>query len=216
LLPRTPRDFDALVTADSEWIGETPKPAGREKLLQRIEGLIAPCRNAIDELKKYEAALTPERLDARNGQTVETAADRPGAPTGSAKGPTTDRAKPGTAIEVESKVLPQSPESDAEGAQSTDEDDLKCLESQASKGSKRTILVTLFRNKAFKWDDRMNSNSIAGKSSENGGEIKEQTVRTHTRWLIDNGFIEGSQESGNSGYWLTKAGKNLGRKLAKS
>lgn len=87
-------------------------------------------------------------------------------------------------------------------------------ESKASIGSKRTILLVLFENEAFKYKDRMNSETISRKS-EGWGEIKSQTVRIHAGWLKDKDYIAGSIESGNSGYWLTPKGNKLARKLSK-
>ena len=85
----------------------------------------------------------------------------------------------------------------------------------ASKGSKRTILVVLHELKAFEYTERPNSSDIALKTIGESGEIKEQTVRTHTPWLVKHGYLVSEKEGGHSGYWLTPKGKKLARTLAK-
>ncbi len=97
-----------------------------------------------------------------------------------------------------SKVKPASP------AKSADE--------MASSGTKRAILVTLFRLKATDYEHRQNATQIA---KEPRNTFDASTVYRHTKWLKTAGYIKGDLESGNSGYWLMPQGKKLAAKLSK-
>ncbi|NQV29237.1 MAG: hypothetical protein HQ518_33195 [Rhodopirellula sp.] len=87
---------------------------------------------------------------------------------------------------------------------------------QASRGTKRMILVALFEKSSWTYVDRISSPEIAKWTEGKTGEVKDQTIRVHTPWLKDHDFIDGSIEGGNSGFWLLPKGKKLARKLAKT
>lgn len=85
-------------------------------------------------------------------------------------------------------------------------------ETKASTGTKRAILVTLSSKNATAYDLRMNAERIA---AEGGAQVLATTIYRHTKWLAECGYIERTQEAGNSGYWLTSKGTKLAKKLSK-
>lgn len=198
--------------------GQFGTPDGPREVIQRLAKLAIPnpieveaelsneyretCRNSdgVDDYGKIHSAIVQFACLASVCWSLAQNADKTRDDT------ETVGEKKAQAIDPKAKRLNDNPYPDVYDSQNDD---------AASKGSKRTILLVLWAEDSINWKTRKNAGDIARKTQKYGGEIKDQTVRVHARWLRTNKYIDVSREAGNSGYWLTKEGKKLARKLAK-